>query len=98
MKFGCPHGNSERSFHSSTEERSLGLMHDKRIKRLKETIEATETLLSELTPDELEIVQERYFKRNEWTTIENKLYISRATLFRMNKRILETFGQELGLA
>lgn len=84
---------------STTERYALRLMDDRRITRLRTTVDAIETVIDSCNGDQKRFMNLYFFKRPQTKTMDGiaeELNISRRTLFRMRDEVVYTVAKLMG--
>lgn len=84
---------------STTERYALRLMDDRRITRLRTTVDAIETVIDSCNCEQKRFINLYFFKRPQTKTMDGiaeELNISRRTLFRMRDEVVYTVAQLMG--
>ncbi|EOJ8125740.1 DUF722 domain-containing protein [Listeria monocytogenes] len=91
-------GGSAGNISNEVEDRVMLLQMDKEISRLKNIINAIETVLNTLSDEDKQLVQFRYWDRSRptWLWIACKLNMDESTARRRNKTIILSIAERLG--
>lgn len=84
---------------SSTERYAIRLIDDRRIARLRTTVDAIETVIESCNDEQSDFLNLYFFTRPQTKTIDgiaNELNISRRTLFRMRDEIVYSVAKLMG--
>lgn len=93
-------GGQSNTISSTTERQATRLVTDKRLAHMHRVSEAITTVYEHAQPIERDIMDLLYFDKPRRYTVDGiicKLPISRATFFRLKKRILHNLADELGI-
>lgn len=71
-------------------EKYLDLLEEKRIEALEQVIQIEDYISSIEDTDTKFIFTKRYLEMKEWNQIANEMFMSRATVFRIHKKQIET--------
>ncbi|EAD3054290.1 DUF722 domain-containing protein [Listeria monocytogenes] len=91
-------GGSAGNISNEVEERVMLLQMDKEISRLKNIINAIESVLNRLNDEDKQLIQFRYWDRSKptWVWIASKLNMDESTARRRNKTIILSIAERLG--
>ncbi|EAE4439941.1 DUF722 domain-containing protein [Listeria monocytogenes] len=91
-------GGSAGNISNEVEDRVMLLQMDKEISRLKNIINAIESVLNRLNDDDKQLIQFRYWDRSKptWVWIASKLNMDESTARRRNKTIILSIAERLG--
>ncbi|EAC8292742.1 DUF722 domain-containing protein [Listeria monocytogenes] len=91
-------GGSAGSISNEVEDRVMLLQMDKEINRLKNIINAIESVLNRLNDEDKQLIQFRYWDRSKptWIWIASKLNMDESTARRRNKTIILSIAERLG--
>lgn len=91
-------GGSAGNISNEVEDRVMLLQMDKEISRLKNIINAIESVLNRLNDEDKQLIQFRYWDRSKptWVWIASKLNIDESTARRRNKTIILSIAERLG--
>ncbi|EAF2178024.1 DUF722 domain-containing protein [Listeria monocytogenes] len=91
-------GGSAGNISNEVEDRVMLLQMDKEISRLKNTINAIESVLNRLNDEDKQLIQFRYWDRSKptWVWIASKLNMDESTARRRNKTIILSIAERLG--
>ncbi|EDN9006944.1 DUF722 domain-containing protein [Listeria monocytogenes] len=91
-------GGSAGNISNEVEDRVMLLQMDKEISRLKNIINAIESVLNRLNDEDKQLIQFRYWDRSKptWVWIADKLSMDESTARRRNKTIILSIGERLG--
>ena len=84
---------------SPTERYALRLVEDRRISRLRTTVDAIETVLESMNDDQQKFVDMYFFAKPQTKTIDGIAYemgVSRRTLFRIRDEIVYSVAKLMG--
>ncbi|MDJ1552578.1 DUF722 domain-containing protein [Listeria monocytogenes] len=91
-------GGSAENINNEVEDRVMLLQMDKEISRLKNIINAIESVLNRLNDEDKQLIQFRYWDRSKptWVWIASKLNMDESTARRRNKTIILSIAERLG--
>ncbi|EAD9050915.1 DUF722 domain-containing protein [Listeria monocytogenes] len=91
-------GGSAGNISNEVEDRVMLLQMDKEISRLKNIINAIESVLNRLNDEDKQLIQFRYWDRSKptWVWIASKLNMDESTARRRNKIIILSIAERLG--
>ncbi|EAH3782935.1 DUF722 domain-containing protein, partial [Listeria monocytogenes] len=91
-------GGSAGNISNEVEDRVMLLQMDKEISRLKNIINAIESVLNRLNDEDKQLIQFRYWDRSKptWVWIASKLNMDESTARRRNKTIILSIAERLG--
>ncbi|HDU0017544.1 TPA: DUF722 domain-containing protein [Listeria monocytogenes] len=91
-------GGSAGNISNEVEDRVMLLQMDKEISRLKNIINAIESVLNRLNDEDKQLIQFRYWDRSKptWVWIASKLNMDESTARRRNKTIIISIAERLG--
>ncbi|EBH4183327.1 DUF722 domain-containing protein [Listeria monocytogenes] len=91
-------GGSAGNVSNEVEDRVMLLQMDKEISRLKNIINAIESVLNRLNDEDKQLIQFRYWDRSKptWVWIASKLNMDESTARRRNKTIILSIAERLG--
>ncbi|CUK90580.1 DUF722 domain-containing protein [Listeria monocytogenes] len=91
-------GGSAGNISNEVEDRVMLLQMDKEISRLKNIINAMESVLNRLNDEDKQLIQFRYWDRSKptWVWIASKLNMDESTARRRNKTIILSIAERLG--
>ncbi|EAE4292508.1 DUF722 domain-containing protein [Listeria monocytogenes] len=91
-------GGSAGNISNEVEDRVMLLQMDKEISRLKNIINAIESVLNRLNDEDKQLIQFRYWDRSKptWVWIASKLNMDENTARRRNKTIILSIAERLG--
>ncbi|EAE8591296.1 DUF722 domain-containing protein [Listeria monocytogenes] len=91
-------GGSAGNISNEVEDRVMLLQMDKEIIRLKNIINAIESVLNRLNDEDKQLIQFRYWDRSKptWVWIASKLNMDESTARRRNKTIILSIAERLG--
>ncbi|AKG85382.1 DUF722 domain-containing protein [Listeria monocytogenes] len=91
-------GGSAGNINNEVEDRVMLLQMDKEISRLKNIINAIESVLNRLNDEDKQLIQFRYWDRSKptWVWIASKLNMDESTARRRNKTIILSIAERLG--
>ncbi|EAC3738652.1 DUF722 domain-containing protein [Listeria monocytogenes] len=91
-------GGSAGNIGNEVEDRVMLLQMDKEISRLKNIINAIESVLNRLNDEDKQLIQFRYWDRSKptWVWIASKLNMDESTARRRNKTIILSIAERLG--
>ncbi|EDO0957052.1 DUF722 domain-containing protein [Listeria monocytogenes] len=91
-------GGSAGNIINEVEDRVMLLQMDKEISRLKNIINAIESVLNRLNDEDKQLIQFRYWDRSKptWVWIASKLNMDESTARRRNKTIILSIAERLG--
>ncbi|EKJ3976559.1 DUF722 domain-containing protein [Listeria monocytogenes] len=91
-------GGSAGNISNEVEQRVMLLQMDKEISRLKNIINAIESVLNRLNDEDKQLIQFRYWDRSKptWVWIASKLNMDESTARRRNKTIILSIAERLG--
>ncbi|EIO3385044.1 DUF722 domain-containing protein [Listeria monocytogenes] len=91
-------GGSAGNISNEVEDRVTLLQMDKEISRLKNIINAIESVLNRLNDEDKQLIQFRYWDRSKptWVWIASKLNMDESTARRRNKTIILSIAERLG--
>ncbi|EDO0212426.1 DUF722 domain-containing protein [Listeria monocytogenes] len=91
-------GGSAGNISNEVEDRVMLLQMDKEISRLKNIINAIESVLNRLNDEDKQLIQFRYWDRSKptWVWIASKLNMDESTARRRNKTIIFSIAERLG--
>ncbi|EIU6121570.1 DUF722 domain-containing protein [Listeria monocytogenes] len=91
-------GGSAGNISNEVENRVMLLQMDKEISRLKNIINAIESVLNRLNDEDKQLIQFRYWDRSKptWVWIASKLNMDESTARRRNKTIILSIAERLG--
>ncbi|EAG6041757.1 DUF722 domain-containing protein [Listeria monocytogenes] len=91
-------GGSAGNISNEVEDRVMLLQIDKEISRLKNIINAIESVLNRLNDEDKQLIQFRYWDRSKptWVWIASKLNMDESTARRRNKTIILSIAERLG--
>ncbi|EAA0199413.1 DUF722 domain-containing protein [Listeria monocytogenes] len=91
-------GGSAGNISNEVEDRVMLLQMDKEISRLKNIINAIESVLNRLNDEDKQLIQFRYWDRSKptWIWIASKLNMDESTARRRNKTIILSIAERLG--
>ncbi|HAO5912484.1 TPA: DUF722 domain-containing protein [Listeria monocytogenes] len=91
-------GGSAGNISNEVEDRVMLLQMDKEISRLKNIINAIESVLNRLNDEDKQLIQFRYWDRSKptWLWIASKLNMDESTARRRNKTIILSIAERLG--
>ncbi|HFK9996375.1 TPA: DUF722 domain-containing protein [Listeria monocytogenes] len=91
-------GGSAGNISNEVEDRVMLLQMDKEISRLKNIINAIESVLNRLNDEDKQLIQFRYWDRGKptWVWIASKLNMDESTARRRNKTIILSIAERLG--
>ncbi|MFH5558717.1 hypothetical protein ACHI1W_07685 [Listeria monocytogenes] len=91
-------GGSAGNISNEVEDRVILLQMDKEISRLKNIINAIESVLNRLNDEDKQLIQFRYWDRSKptWVWIASKLNMDESTARRRNKTIILSIAERLG--
>ncbi|HDU1156726.1 TPA: DUF722 domain-containing protein, partial [Listeria monocytogenes] len=91
-------GGSAGNISNKVEDRVMLLQMDKEISRLKNIINAIESVLNRLNDEDKQLIQFRYWDRSKptWVWIASKLNMDESTARRRNKTIILSIAERLG--
>ncbi|EAG6697031.1 TPA: DUF722 domain-containing protein [Listeria innocua] len=91
-------GGSTGNISNEVEDRVMLLQMDKEINRLKNIINAIESVLNRLNDEDKQLIQFRYWDRSKptWVWIASKLNMDESTARRRNKIIILSIAERLG--
>ncbi|MEN0858905.1 RinA family phage transcriptional activator [Listeria monocytogenes] len=91
-------GGSAGNISNEVEDRVMLLQMDKEISRLKNIINAIESVLNRLNDEDKQLIQFRYWDRSKptWVWIASKLNMDDSTARRRNKTIILSIAERLG--
>ncbi|HEM0278550.1 TPA: DUF722 domain-containing protein [Listeria monocytogenes] len=91
-------GDSAGNISNEVEDRVMLLQMDKEISRLKNIINAIESVLNRLNDEDKQLIQFRYWDRSKptWVWIASKLNMDESTARRRNKTIILSIAERLG--
>ncbi|WP_341776901.1 hypothetical protein [Listeria monocytogenes] len=91
-------GGSTGNISNEVEDRVMLLQMDKEISRLKNIINAIESVLNRLNDEDKQLIQFRYWDRSKptWVWIASKLNMDESTARRRNKTIILSIAERLG--
>ncbi|EAE9567629.1 DUF722 domain-containing protein [Listeria monocytogenes] len=91
-------GGSAGNISNEVEYRVMLLQMDKEISRLKNIINAIESVLNRLNDEDKQLIQFRYWDRSKptWVWIASKLNMDESTARRRNKTIILSIAERLG--
>ncbi|EGM8709795.1 DUF722 domain-containing protein [Listeria monocytogenes] len=91
-------GGSAGNISNEVEGRVMLLQMDKEISRLKNIINAIESVLNRLNDEDKQLIQFRYWDRSKptWVWIASKLNMDESTARRRNKTIILSIAERLG--
>lgn len=80
-----------------TREKAIRLITNRRLKRMEETVEAIERVLSRLPAEMRELVRLRYWERWGRVRVCEELHISERTYYRWRAAVVRAVAVEMGL-
>ncbi|EAC4377905.1 DUF722 domain-containing protein [Listeria monocytogenes] len=91
-------GGNAGNISNEVEDRVMLLQMDKEISRLKNIINAIESVLNRLNDEDKQLIQFRYWDRSKptWVWIASKLNMDESTARRRNKTIILSIAERLG--
>ncbi|EOZ7223912.1 hypothetical protein ACQU5J_001930 [Listeria monocytogenes] len=91
-------GGSAGNISNEVEDRVMLLQMDKEISRLKNIINAIESVLNRLNDEDKQLIQFRYWDRSKptWVWIASKLNMDESTARRRSKTIILSIAERLG--
>ncbi|HDI4663493.1 TPA: DUF722 domain-containing protein [Listeria monocytogenes] len=91
-------GGSAGNISNEVEDRVMLLQMDKEISRLKNIINAIESVLNRLNDEDKQLIRFRYWDRSKptWVWIASKLNMDESTARRRNKTIILSIAERLG--
>ncbi|EPD1580853.1 DUF722 domain-containing protein [Listeria monocytogenes] len=91
-------GGSAGNISNEVEDCVMLLQMDKEISRLKNIINAIESVLNRLNDEDKQLIQFRYWDRSKptWVWIASKLNMDESTARRRNKTIILSIAERLG--
>ncbi|EHS7510941.1 DUF722 domain-containing protein [Listeria monocytogenes] len=91
-------GGGAGNISNEVEDRVMLLQMDKEISRLKNIINAIESVLNRLNDEDKQLIQFRYWDRSKptWVWIASKLNMDESTARRRNKTIILSIAERLG--
>lgn len=91
-------GSSSGVISNPTEQRAMLLQMDRRIERMRKTLNAIEAVLNQLSDEDKQLIQFRYWDRSKptWLWIASKLSMDESTARRRNRKIIISVGRKLG--
>ncbi|HBL8244909.1 TPA: DUF722 domain-containing protein [Listeria monocytogenes] len=91
-------GGSAGNINNEVEDRVMLLQMDKEISRLKNIINAIESVINRLNDEDKQLIQFRYWDRSKptWVWIASKLNMDESTARRRNKTIILSIAERLG--
>ncbi|EBF5283762.1 DUF722 domain-containing protein [Listeria monocytogenes] len=91
-------GGSAGNISNEVEDRVMLLQMDKEISRLKNILNAIESVLNRLNDEDKQLIQFRYWDRSKptWVWIASKLNMDESTARRRNKTIILSIAERLG--
>ncbi|ECQ5327163.1 DUF722 domain-containing protein [Listeria monocytogenes] len=91
-------GGSAGNISNEVEDRVMLLQMDKEISRLKNIINAIESVLNRLNDEDKQLIQFRYWDRSKptWVWIASKLNMDESAARRRNKTIILSIAERLG--
>lgn len=91
-------GGSAGNISNEVEDRVMLLQMDKEISRLKNIINAIESVLNRLNDEDKQLIQFRYWDRSKptWVWIASNLNMDESTARRRNKTIILSIAERLG--
>ncbi|EGP9953122.1 DUF722 domain-containing protein [Listeria monocytogenes] len=91
-------GGSAGNISNEVEDRVMLLQMDKEISRLKNIINAIESVLNRLNDEDKQLIQFRYWDSSKptWVWIASKLNMDESTARRRNKTIILSIAERLG--
>ncbi|EKT6155902.1 hypothetical protein ACQ4HH_000929 [Listeria monocytogenes] len=91
-------GGSAGNISNEVEDRVMLLQMDKEISKLKNIINAIESVLNRLNDEDKQLIQFRYWDRSKptWVWIASKLNMDESTARRRNKTIILSIAERLG--
>ncbi|HAB8491256.1 TPA_asm: DUF722 domain-containing protein [Listeria monocytogenes] len=91
-------GGSAGNISNEVEDRVMLLQMDKEISRLKNIVNAIESVLNRLNDEDKQLIQFRYWDRSKptWVWIASKLNMDESTARRRNKTIILSIAERLG--
>jgi RinA family phage transcriptional activator len=93
-------GGQSNTISSTTERRATRLVTDRRLAHMERVSEAITNVYDNAQPVERDLMDLMYFDKPRKYTVDgviDKLNVSRATFFRLKKRVLCNLADELGI-